>query len=117
MDTSRFMTAEDGFDLLDLKARFAFKTETSISFDLGRWSSTLRLPAEEGSEDVVWSSDRPFVFTVIGWIDAHHPCDPPIKAQIRICIPTDYHPFERMKSIVTAICEALSIPLEEHCES
>src|SRR5262245_59195907 len=117
MDTSRFVGAEDGFDLLDLKARFAFKTGTSISFEIGRWSSTLRLPAAEGREDLVWSADRPFVFTAIGWIDAHHPCDSPIKAQLRICIPTEYHQFERMKTTVMAICEALSIPLEEHCES
>jgi len=117
MDTSRFTNVEDGFDLLDLKARFAFKTKASISFDIGRWWSTLRLPAGDGKEDLVWSADRPFVFTVIGWIDAHHPCDSPIKAQVRICIPTEYHQFERMKSIVKAICEALSIPLEEYCES
>lgn len=117
MDTLRFMKAEDGFDLLDLKARFAFKTETSISFDIGRWSSTLRIPAGDGKEDRVLSADRPFVFTGIGWIDAHHPCDSPIKAQLRICIPTEYHQFERMESIVKGICEALSIPLEEHCES
>jgi hypothetical protein len=66
--------------LLDLKARFAFKTETSISFDIGRWSNTLRLPGGEGKEEFVWSADRPLVFTVIGWIDAHHPCDSLIKA-------------------------------------
>jgi hypothetical protein len=52
MDTSRFTKADDEFDLLDLKARFAFKTETSISFDIGRWSNTLRLPAGEGEEEV-----------------------------------------------------------------
>jgi hypothetical protein len=117
MDTSRFTKADDGFDLLDLKARFAFKTETSISFNIGRWSNTLRLPAGEGKEEFVWSADRPLVFTVIGWIDAHHPCDSLIKAQLRICIPTEYHQVERMKSIVKALCEALSISPEEHCES
>jgi hypothetical protein len=117
MDTSRFTKADDEFDLLDLKARFAFKTETSISFDIGRWSNTLRLPAGEGEEEFVWSRDRPFVFTVIGWVDVHHPCDSCIKAQLRVCIPPEYHRFERMESIVKAICKALSIPPEEHCQS
>jgi hypothetical protein len=116
MDTSRFTKPDDGFDVLDLRARFAFKTATSISFDLGRWSNTLRLPAGEG-EERVWSLDRPFVFTVIGWIDAHHPCDACIKAQLRVCIPTEYHESPRMQTIVKAICDALSIPPEEHCES
>ncbi len=72
MNTSRFTKAEDGFDLLDLKARFTFKTEMSISFDIGRWSDRLRLPAGEEEDGFILSRD---LFEVVGWIDAHHPCD------------------------------------------
>jgi hypothetical protein len=108
MDTSRFTKPDDGFPLLDLTARFAFKTSSSISFEVGRIA------------DVHPDDDPAFVFSafeVIGWIDVHHPCDSRIKAQLRICIPVEYHPFERMAAMVKAICEALSIPADEHCES
>jgi hypothetical protein len=108
MDTSRFTVPDDGFTLLDLTAKFAFKTASSISFTIGR--------AADCHPD-----DQPDFqirgFQVIGWIDAHHPCDSCIKAQLRICIPPDYHSSERMAALVTAICEALSIPPEENCES
>jgi hypothetical protein len=108
MDTSRFRTADDEFPLLDLTARFAFKTDSSISFEIGRMGSW----HPDDQPDFVISG-----FEVIGWIDVHHPCDSCIKAQLRICIPADYHQFERVATMVKAICEALSIPPEENCES
>jgi hypothetical protein len=108
MDTSRFAKEEDGFPLLDLTAKFTFKTSSSISFHLGRMGSF----HPPNQPDFVFSG-----FEEIGWVDVHHPCDSAIKAQIRICIPTDYHSFERMAAMVKIICEALAIPLEENCES
>ena len=99
MDTSRFAKPEDELSLLGLTARFAFKTASSISFEVGRWSHSR------------------FTFTHVGWIDVHHPCDSFTKAQVRICIPVDYHSFERMAAMVKSICEALSIPPDENCES
>jgi hypothetical protein len=117
MNTSGFSRGDHGFDILDLKARFAFKTGTSISFDIGRWSNTLRLPSAEGNEEFVWSEDRPFVFNVVGWIDVHHPCDGHIKAQIRVGIPDEYHSFDRVKGIVETILKALEIPPDETYEA
>jgi len=108
MDTSRFSKPEDEFSLLGLTARFAFKTDSSISFEVGK-------VADNSPED-----DPTFVisaFTVIGWIDIHHPCDSRIKTQIRICMPAEYHTFERMSAMVKATCEALFIPADEHCIS
>lgn len=117
MNTAPFSTGDSEFDILDLKARFAFKTDTSISFDIGRWSNTLRLPTGDGDEDMVWSADRPFVFHVVGWLDVHHPCDGHIKTRVRIKIPAEYHLFDRMKPIVEAIFKALDIPLDETYET
>jgi hypothetical protein len=108
MDTSRFTSPTDEFPLLNLTAKFAFKTTSSISFHVGRIADVH--PDDE--PDMVVSG-----FVVIGWIDVHHPCDSCIKTQIRICIPEKYHQIERMEDMVKAICEALSIPPDEHCES
>ena len=108
MDTSHFTKPDDGFQVLDLSARFAFKTSSSISFEVGRIADV----SPDGEPDFVFPA-----FKVIGWIDVHHPCDSCIKAHIRICIPVDYHPFECMTAMVKAICEALSIPTDEHCEA
>jgi hypothetical protein len=118
MNTTLFSSGDNEFDILDLKARFAFKTETSISFDIGRWSNSLRLPINDGEEEeTVWSADRPFVFNVVGWLDVHHPCNGPIKTQVRIQIPVEYHSFDRMKPMVETIFKALDIPLDETYES
>ena len=108
MDISRFTKPDDGFPLLDLTAKFAFKTNSSVSFAVGRIADV----HPEDKPDFVFSG-----FEVIGWIDVHHPCDSCIKAQIRICIPANYHKFERMAAMVKEICEALSIPPDEHRES
>jgi hypothetical protein len=108
MDTSRFTTPGDEFPLLDLTASFAFKTDSSVSFDIGRIADC----NPDDRPDFVISG-----FEVIGWIDVHHPCESCIKAQLRICIPVAYHQFEQMAAMVKAICEALSIPPEENCES
>jgi hypothetical protein len=94
-----FATASDDFPLLDLTARFAFKSQSSISFDLGRWSHSR------------------FTFTHVGWIDAHHPCDGHIKTQLRIRIPAKYHVCDQMKSIIHLLFEALAIPSDETYET
>jgi hypothetical protein len=102
---------------LDLTAKVEFKSPSSISFDIGRLSNTLRLPADEDDKEVVFSGERPFVFTVIGWIDVHHPCDGHIKTQLRIRIPAKYHLVEQMKSIIQRVFEVLDIPLDETYEA
>lgn len=108
MDTSRFTNGDDGFPLLDLTAKFSFKTSSSISFEIGRAGDIH--PDDE--PDFVISA-----FVVIGWIDVHHPCDSGIRVQIRIAIPADYHAFERMAEMVGTICDVLSIPPDENRET
>jgi hypothetical protein len=108
MDTSRFTKPDDGFPLLNLTAKFAFKTTSSVSFDVGLIADV----HPDDQPDFVISG-----FKVIGWIDVHHLCDSCIKAQIRICIPVEYHKFEHMEAMIKTISEALSIPPDEHCET
>ena len=107
MDTTRFKNSDDELPLLDLTARFEFKTVSSIAFEIGR-IETIPIP----------EMDHEFLgFKILGWVDVHHPCDSAINVRVRVCIPTEYHTFERMKAITEKLCEILSIPPEENCES
>lgn len=98
MDTTRFKKYEDAFTVLGLTARTDFKTSSSISFMLGRWSS------------------RRTGFTVVGWVDVHHPCEGHVKALIRVDIAKDHHEFEQMKSLIAVVFENLGIPADETYE-
>ena len=117
MDISRFTKSNDEFSLLDLTAKVEFTSYSSISFDIGRLSNTLRLPTGENGKEVVFSQERLFVFTVIGWIDVHHPCDGYIKTQLRIRMPAEYHPVDQMKFIIQRVFEVLDIPSDETYEA
>ena len=117
MDIARFTKSNDQFSLLDLIARVEFKSNSSISFDIGRLSNTLRIPTGEHGKEVQFSGGRLLVFTVIGWIDVHHPCDGHIKTQLRIPMPAEYLLFDQMKSIIQRVFEVLDIPLDETYEA
>jgi hypothetical protein len=95
METSPFFKPKDEFTLLDLTAVVAFRTHSSIAFSLGRWSGSRH------------------VFTHVGWLDVHHPCEGHIKTLMRVHIPTKYHVFEQMKSIIARVFEVLAIPSDE----
>jgi hypothetical protein len=118
MDTSRFVDRSSGFRVLDLSARFAFRSATSISFDLGRYSDTLRLPSGGPfGGDFVMNVGTGGVFKVAGRVDVHHPCEGHIKAQLLVVLPAEYHPFERMQEFVGAMFEVLGIPPDETFEA
>ena len=98
----------DCFALLDLEACFDFKTETSISFQLGKHSR-----------------DRG-MFSVRGWLDVHHPVpgEYVTKAYLRIALPSNYFGFEhkfleleQQKEVVATVFKALQIPGEEIYEA
>lgn len=108
MDTSRFNNDGDGFPLLDLTAKFAFKTSSSISFVIGRIENI----RPDGTPDFVVSA-----FVEIGWIDVHHPCDSRVRVQIRIATPSNYHGFGCVEEMVGTICDVLSISRDETCEA
>ena len=83
MDTGRWKHG-DGFPILDLVAEFAFKTSSSVSFQLGKSVDrhSPRLPEMEPGADRINGRDKwdvllesGSVFVSLGWLDAHHPCD------------------------------------------
>ncbi len=118
MDTSRFGDHDGRFPVLDLSARFAFKSATSIAFDLGRDSDTLRIPGYDPSgDDFVMNVGPGGAFYVTGRVDVHHPCEGHIKAQLHVVLPAEYHAFEPMRELVMMVFEALGIPSDETFEA
>ena len=117
MDTSRFTDHHSGFQVLDLSARFTFRSATSISFDLGRNSDTLVLPGGGFlGEDFVMNVGPGRAFYVTGRVDVHHPCEGHIKTQLHIVLPPEYNSSERMKEFIAIVFEALDIPSDETYE-
>ena len=99
MNTVRFNSGEDIFTLLDLTARFKFKTASSVSFSLERYSKSL-CPTRQ-----------------VGWIDVHHPCENHIKLQIRISLPSEYHNPQKLRIIIAEVLAATEIPGDETYET
>jgi hypothetical protein len=101
MDNSRFCTQHDRFPLLDLTAQFDFKTESSISFLIGKGTSCY--------------------FGVYGRAEIHHPCtgefESQAKVSIRVYLPAKYlfekHLNETIRQTLKTLYTVLSIPEEE----
>jgi hypothetical protein len=118
VDMTGYGDRDSGFRVLDLSARFAFRSATSISFDLGRFSDTLVLPGGGfDGEDFVMKTPAGRVFNVAGRVDVHHPCEGHIKTQLQVLLPAEYHPFEQMKEFVETVFKALGIPSDETFEA
>jgi len=69
MDTARWQERSE-FAVLDLVAALEFRTGSSLSFLLGTKSG---------------SAGR--VFTIIGWLDVHHPCEGFHRLHLRVGLP------------------------------
>ena len=95
----------DEIEVLDLIARFAFKSDSSISFLLGRCGDVINL-----ADGYSFDTGPRGVFNVIGWLDVHHPCEAHIKAQLRVLLPEEYHKWEQMSQLVKQMFFALGIP-------
>jgi hypothetical protein len=91
------------FSVLDLDARFAFRTATSISFSI-EWNGH--------DDDLMFRK---------GWIDVHYPCQGEfaghVKAVIRVAVSPPYHDFQSQKAIIEVILHALGIPEDETYEA
>ena len=112
MGANRWQIGQE-FVLLDLVAQLEFQSASSLSFHLGTKGDTLHLPDREEP----WVMGPGMVFTVIGWVDVHHPCEGHIKTQLRICLPEKYHEPERMRGLVHQLFEQLGIPADETYEA
>jgi hypothetical protein len=112
LDTRRWERGQE-FVLLDLVAQMEFKSESSLSFYLGTKGDTLLLPGMEEP----WVTGPGIVFTVIGWVDVHYPCEGHIRAQLRICLPEKYHEPERRLELVQQLFGRLGIPADETYEA
>lgn len=95
MNTDRFQLHEDAFDVLDLRAKFRFKTSSSIGF--------------------AFATGR-FHGTIVGAIQVHHPCPAHIKTQIFIQLPKRYQEFQLLEQICRASFRELNIPEDETYE-
>lgn len=113
MDTSKFTSRRQGFPILDFVAVFAAKTDTSISFQLGRYGSTISVVDFEESMHLAPNA----VFNVFGWADVQHPCHDHIKARMRVLLTSDLMVFDTQQEIIHCLFEALTIPRDETYEA
>jgi hypothetical protein len=93
MNVSKF---EGGncFSLLDLEACLRFKTETSASFAVGKYSRNR------------------VGFVQRGWLDVHHPANDEgwPKAFLSVSLPEKYLQPEQQQQIIRSVFQALDIP-------
>ena len=108
MDTTRWNDG-DGFTVLDLVAEFQFKTVSSVSFQLGTKGDILHVPGM----DEPWVLGEGRVFSVIGWLDVHHPCEGFHRLQLRVGLPDRYATWESMRDLVPQVKAALGLPADE----
>lgn len=114
MDTSRWKHGDE-FLVLDLVAQFEFKTPGSVSFQLGKAVDrhSPRLPEMEGGELWDFLVESGSVFVVLGWLDAHYPCDGVHPLRLRVGLPDRYVSWESMRDLVPAVVAALGLPADE----
>jgi hypothetical protein len=107
MDTTRWKHGDE-FAVLDLVAQFQFKTDSSLSFQLGTKGDSIQIPGR--SEPWVLGGGR--VFTVVGWLDVHHPCDGPHRLRLRVGLPDKHVCGKSMRSLVPDVIAALGLPAD-----
>ena len=110
MDTSEWVTGRE-FPVLDLIARFEWKSPSSLSFYLG---------SEKPLADVLENPDPRFAgldfgncFAVIGWMDIHYPCEGFHRLRIRAGVPDQYMTWESARDMVKCVLAALKLPPDE----
>ena len=94
MTSDRFNSHKDTFEVLDLKAKFCFKSSSSVCFNLG----------------------SQLYSTIFGDIQVHHPCTGHIKAFVYIHLPDRYRDSALLTEIRKAAFRELAIPEDETYE-
>jgi hypothetical protein len=105
----------DEFPILDLVARFEYKTSSSLSFELGKTVDRLspRPPEMECSdEQFEFATECGAVFVEIGWLDVHHPCEGSHPLRLRVGLPDRYVSSESMRDLVPQVKAALGLPAD-----
>lgn len=113
MNSSRFMNDRGEFPLLDFVAMFAWKTDGSISFMLGKYGDTLT--SADWPEPCYIGKNA--VFNVFGWLDVQHPCHDHIKARVRAKLSPQYMTFELQREMLHCVFDQLEIPRDETYEA
>lgn len=108
MDTARWKHGDE-FAVLDLIAVFEFKSASSLSFQLGTKGDTFQLPGM----DEPWVLGAGRVFSVIGFLDVHHPCEGFHRLQLRVGLPERYACWESMRDLVPQVKIALGLSADE----
>jgi hypothetical protein len=113
VDTTRWKHGDE-FLVLDLVAQFRFRSASSLSFELGKlvWRDSPRMP-EMGDEPWEFLLEGGPVRVVIGWLDAHHPCEGHHRLQLRAGLPDRYVSWESMRDLVPPVKVALGLPADE----
>ena len=86
------------FRIDNVEGFLSFRSSSSVSIDLVRYSDSL-LPRRS-----------------LGWIDVHYPCDEHIKVQIRISGPREYHSVFYHELFRDALFGVLDISRDETYE-
>jgi hypothetical protein len=111
VDVDRYLSKGYMLIVLDLSAQLEFRTSASVGFLLGTWDGR---SAAETTEVLI---GRGGVFTAVGTLDVHHPCEGHMKAHVRVVLPEKYHTWEQMREAVQQVFAALSIPSDETYEA
>jgi len=98
MILERFNSSRDVFNLLNLRAHFAFKSETSVGFLLGS------IPKGKDSH------------IVIGAMQIHHPCIGHIGAYLYVQLPRRFTEPDILRQLCEATFSELGIPADETYE-
>src|SRR5438874_12344603 len=106
MDTALWKDGDE-FSVLDLVAKFEFRTASSLSFLLGK----LGIPKLDN--EPLQSLLKPgLMFIVDGWLDIHYPCIGVHRLQIRVGLPDRYVSWESMRDLVPQVIAALNLPTD-----
>jgi hypothetical protein len=98
--------------LVDLLLTVQAKTSTSISLSVGRLTKR-PIGVSPGLQELFAESEEPTAYMECGWIDVHYPCHEGPKVLIRMNIPAEYHPRERLLDLISELFALLSIPAHE----
>jgi hypothetical protein len=114
MDTARWKYGDE-FVILDLVAQFQFKSASSLSFQLGTPLNrdSPRIPEMGDDELMYFLEGGSSVFAILGWLDAHHPCEGIHRLQLRVGLPDRYVSWESMRDLVPQVKAALGLPADE----